>query len=226
MRRCLVVVAKQPIAGEVKTRLAASIGTEQALGLYLCALKDTLELVSGYNVAVKAVLSYAPATLEARSFFQELAVGFLLLSQSVGDFGERLLDTFRQLAQRGMETIVMIGTDSPNLPRAYLDLAFAALDDPAVDAVLGPATDGGYYLIGMRRPHPLLFERIHWSTGVVAAETSARAVEAGLRLVTIPGWYDLDTVDDLHLLLNDVTNPAPRTRAYLQDLDLTTAKRA
>ena len=219
MKRCLVVVAKQPVAGQVKTRIAAALGAGQAAALYHCALEDTLDLLAGYGAARPAI-SYAPPDDEARAFFAALAPGFVLIPQHGDDFGARLLSAFQGLEARGMRRVVLIGTDNPSLPAGYIDQAFAALDDPGVDAVLGPTSDGGYYLIGMRRPHPALFERIRWSTEVVAAETRERAAEAGIRLVDIASWYDLDTVDDLRVLLEDVRrtgdNRAPRTRAFVE----------
>lgn len=219
MQRCLIVVAKQPVAGQVKTRIAATLGGEQASALYRCALEDTLELVGNHS-EVEPVISYAPPNDEARAFFAALAPAFTLIPQHGTTFGERLLSAFEQMGSRAMHQMVLIGTDNPSLPRSYVDQAFAALDDPAVDAVLGPVSDGGYYLIGMRKPHPILFERIQWSTEFVAAETHVRAAEAGLRLVDIAPWYDLDTAADLLKLRDEVTQTgdsrAPRTLAFIE----------
>ena len=219
MKRCLIVTAKQPVAGQVKTRLAATLGEERAAALCRCALEDTLELVEGFRAA-EPVISYAPPTSEVSRFFAELAPGWMLVPQPGASFGERLGRVFERLAHQGMRQMVMIGTDSPSLPSSYIDQAFEALSDAQVDAVLGRTSDGGYYLIGMRQPHPILFERITWSTASVAAETHARAAEANLRLVDIASWYDLDTADDLRMLLDDVAQNddgrAPRTRAFIE----------
>jgi hypothetical protein len=223
IRRSLVVIAKQPLPGQVKTRIATSIGIERAAILYQCALEDTIEMVAGCN-SYEPLLSYAPDTAQARRFFSALAAGFKLIPQRGKDFGERLLNIFRQVAQNDVGSAVLIGTDSPSLPPSYLDQAFTVLDDPKVDVVLGPAMDGGYYLIGMRQPLPILFERIHWSTNLVAAETMSRAVEANLRLECLPTWYDIDTVEDLKLLLNDRScheyGRAQRTRSFLRGIEL------
>lgn len=219
MKRRLIVVAKQPVVGQVKTRLAATIGDERAAALCRSALEDTLELVAGYSAA-EPVISYAPSTREARRFFAELAPGWMLVPQQGASFGERLGHAFNRLAGQDVRQMVMIGTDSPSLPRSYIDRAFDVLSDPGTDGVLGRTSDGGYYLIGMRRPHPILFERITWSTASVAAETHARAAEGNLRLVDIAPWYDLDTAADLRVLLDDITQTndgrASRTRAFIE----------
>ena len=200
------------------------IGAERAAALYVCALNDTLVLIAGYADS-KPVISYAPPDSDARRFFATFAPAFTLIPQHGATFGERLFSAFAQLAERGANNMVLIGTDNPSLPRSHIEAAFAALDEPETDAVLGRTSDGGYYLIGMRRPHPILFERITWGTERVADETRARAAEANLRLVEVAPWYDLDTYDDLRTLLNDVTQAgdgrAPRTRAFIE-VELTT----
>ena len=244
MKRCLIIVAKQPVIGQVKTRIARHIGVEQATALYTCALEDTLELVTRYqasrpiinpvkdsdaNPIVSPVISYAPPHAEAHRFFLELAPTFTLIPQHGADFGARLLSAFTQMAERDAERMVLIGTDNPSLPLSHIEGAFAQLDRPGTDAVLGRVSDGGYYLIGMRKPQPALFERITWSTEVVAAETHARAREANLHMVDVAPWYDLDTIDDLRTLLHDVKRSndrrATRTRAFIESLDLEGASR-
>ena len=118
----------------------------------------------------------------------------------------------------------MIGTDSPSLPCHLVAQAFGALGDS--DVVLGPAADGGYYLIGVTRPHPGLFQGIQWSTSVVLSQTVARCRELGLRLATLPVWYDIDEIDDLHFLRGHAAAltqsgqpcPCPSTRELLPEL--------
>ncbi len=220
VKRCLIIVAKEPVAGQVKTRMAGTLGADRAAALYRCTLQDTIDIVASYP-AVEHVISYAPAST-AEAFFAALAPGFTLIPQHGTGFGERLFSAFTQLAAQGADQLVMIGTDNPSVPHRALEEAFAALDRPEVDAVLGAVSDGGYYLIGMRRPQPILFERITWSTDVVAAQTRERAMEASLTLVDVLPWYDLDTVVDLQILLDDVAasgdGRAPRTYAFVQEL--------
>lgn len=208
MRPRLVVVAKQPEPGKVKTRIAAVLGDENAIELARCALHDTLTFASRV-AGVEVLVSYAPATEAAKRYFERVAPNSALLPQRGATLGERIRDIAAS-AQRD-QPIVMIGSDSPDLPADYIERAFALLSQQA-DVVLGPADDGGYYLIGVNSPHPCLFERIDWSTSVVAQQTRVRARDARLRLVELPQWHDLDTVEDLEKL---VPPGAPLTRAFI-----------
>ncbi len=209
---CLVVFAKRPQRGKVKTRIAATLGEQTAAELCQCALDDTLTLA--LSIAdVARVISYAPATEQARRYFESGAAGFTLMPQRGTTLGERLCDTFAQLL-KGHSPVVAIGSDSPDLPPALITRAFESLRD-CTDVVIGPASDGGYYLIGMRSLHAVLFERIDWSTGAVARQTRARALAAELRMVELPPWHDLDTVADLRALVDP---GAPLTRAFVASL--------
>lgn len=216
-KRGLIVIAKRPVPGEVKTRIGVSLGPEAAAELYRASLLDTLELVSSLP-GVEPAVSYAPATEEARAYFEGIAPGFHLVPQVEPSFGERLFGAFRGMFALGFGEVCLVGTDNPSLPVAHLETAFRLLGEPETDVVLGPVSDGGYYLLGMKAPQPALFERITWSTEVVAEQTRERAREAGLRLAEVPAWYDLDTADDLRHLREEVgsSGRAPRTMAYLE----------
>lgn len=210
---CLVVAAKQPERGKVKTRIASVLGDARAAELYRCALLDTLCLALSISDVTHA-LSYTPPTDDARRYFEDIAPTFLLMPQSGATLGERLGDTLARLLSR-FSPVVMIGSDGPDLPAAFLTRAFDLLRDRN-DVVLGPANDGGYYLIGMRSMQPTLFERIDWSTDAVAQQTRERAGEAALNLVELPQWHDLDTVADLRALVDP---GAPLTRAFVAGLN-------
>jgi rSAM/selenodomain-associated transferase 1 len=200
MRRCLIIVGKEPLAGLAKTRLSAGIGAERAVRLYRCFLDDTAALASQL-IHTQIAFSFWPES--SAVFFSQLCPGALLLPQQGGDFGRRLLSAFEQASGLGYDAIVLIGSDNPGLPASYVTRAFDAL--LTHDVVLGPAADGGYYLIGMRRPHAALFQAgIAWSTASVAAQTCAAARDAGLRLALAPPWYDIDTADDLGRLYGDL----------------------
>lgn len=219
MRRCLIIVGKAPVAGLVKTRLAADIGAEATLALYRCFLQDTAAIahqVAGCRLA----FSFWPVA--AAATFHALRPDALLFPQHGADFGSRLLSAFEQAAAQGYDATVLIGSDNPGLPANYVEQAFAALE--CAPSVLGPAEDGGYYLIGMRAPQPALFHGgIAWSTDVVAEQTRAAAARAGLAMASVPQWYDIDTLNDLrrlHANLRSGTSGAhaPATRACLDDL--------
>ena len=206
-------MCKQPQLGKVKTRIAATLGDDVAVELYRCALADTLSLASSID-DVTHVLSYVPPTQDGQRYFERAAPSFGLIPQPGVTLGERISGTLALLLET-YSPVVLIGSDSPDLPVEIIKSAFEALDGPA-DVVLGPATDGGYYLIGLRSMHPTLFEGIAWSTAVVAQQTRERAADAGLQLVGLPFWHDLDTVADLNAL---VAPGAPLTRAFVATLN-------
>uniref|UniRef100_UPI0026367E0D TIGR04282 family arsenosugar biosynthesis glycosyltransferase n=1 Tax=Geobacter sp. TaxID=46610 RepID=UPI0026367E0D len=133
--------------------------------------------------------------------------------------GERMAGAFRRAFDRGCRRVAIIGTDSPDLPLAFIGWAYELLADPAVDAVFGPSEDGGYYLLALKRFHPALFAGIPWSTDKVLELSLARAAEAGLATALLPPWYDVDTADDLRrpgLMVPEST--APLTREFLLGL--------
>ncbi len=213
MTPCLVVVAKQPELGKVKTRIAAVLGDDRTVEMYRCALFDTLALVLSIT-DVAHVVTYAPATNVARDYFKQVAPEFELIPQQGATLGERLSGVFTHLLQR-YSPVVSIGSDSPDLPATFLTQAVEILRGKA-DVVLGPAVDGGYYLLGMQTMQPTLFESIQWSTEVVAEQTRQRAADAQLKLAELPLWHDLDTVDDLQAL---VAPGAPRLRAFIAEMN-------
>jgi rSAM/selenodomain-associated transferase 1 len=199
-----MIMVKEPVVGQVKTRLAVGIGSQSALALYQAFIADTLALaqsVPGVDVA----LVYWPE--QARSYFEAVCPAGLLLPQRGSDLGERLLNAFEQAHAAGYERCVIMSSDSPNLPLAHLTLAFEQLDTSSV--VLGPCEDGGYYLIGLRQPQPALFQGIAWSTEVVYEQTVARAAATGLEVATLPCWYDIDTIGDLERLQIDLRKHLP-----------------
>jgi rSAM/selenodomain-associated transferase 1 len=154
-----------------------------------------------------------------------LPEGFSLLSQSNGSLGDRLFNATCALLKAGYAAVCLINSDSPTLPPERLQNAIAALERPGDRIVLGPADDGGYYLIGLKRGHQRLFEDIDWSTERVLRQTLQRAGEAGLEVQMLPAWYDLDDAGTLaracqELLSSDQNGgySAPRTRDCLARL--------
>jgi uncharacterized protein len=196
-RTVVVVFAKAPRPGGVKTRLCPPLSATAAAQLYRCFVLDILDRVRAVNGITPAV-AYAPR--RGRRFFAAVRPRMLLIPQAGADLGARMAGVFERLFARGFEAVVLIGADSPTLPPAYLRRAIRAVRRSDVDGVIGPSEDGGYYLIGLRRPCPELFDGIAWSTGRVLAQTLARARRAGRRLRALPTWYDVDTVEDLRRL--------------------------
>jgi uncharacterized protein len=196
----LMVVAKRPMPGKTKTRLSPPLAPELASALYECFLLDTLDQMRQVSDA-QHVIAY----LDECDYFQRLAPDFELIPQEGHDLGERLDNALTIYLSRGYERAVIMDSDSPTLPASYLSQAFQVLASEA-DVVLGPCDDGGYYLIGLKKPTPRLLREVHMSTSTVAAETIALAKEEGLSLVTLPTWYDIDDLASLARLINEMEN--------------------
>lgn len=199
-RKCaLAMMIKAPRAGESKTRLVPPLTHEEAAHLSVAFLRDTAaniagacaEQAEGGGREVDPVAAYTPCGAES-AFDDLLPREFALLPQRGDSFGERLFYAADDLLRLGYDSCCLIDSDSPTLPRALLTAAIAELSRPGERIVLGPANDGGYYLIGLRRAHRRLFEEIAWSTSEVAAQTIARAREINLDVALLPAWYDVD----------------------------------
>ena len=197
----LAVMAKAPRPGKVKTRLQPPLSAEVAAALNVCFLRDTAENIASVtsNGKAQGLISYTPVGDEA-AFDGLLPEGFALIAQRGNEFGERLLCAAEDILSCGFGAVCLIDSDSPTLPSDALRTAVAELMRPGERTVIGASDDGGYYLIGMKRAEPGLFERIAWSTERVYAETIERAREAGLQLVELPKWYDVDDAGTLVML--------------------------
>jgi uncharacterized protein len=218
-RPVLGLFAKLPRQGAVKTRLGAGQTPDWGARVARAFLLDALVRLS--TVAVRRVLAFAPANAEQE--FAALAQSrFALAPQSEGDLGRRMAGFFTAQLEAGAEAVVLVGADSPTLPIAYVEQAFAELR--CADVVLGPALDGGYYLIGCGRRLPPIFDGVAWSTNRVLADTIARLPDPSWRLALLAPWYDVDTPDDWELLRGHVAamrragvDPAvPHTEALLR----------
>jgi hypothetical protein len=213
MKEALVVMAKAPLAGQVKTRLVGGavdglplpLNAEDAADLYAAFLSDTfatLEELADERESLRLVLAYTPVGAE-EAFEKVEREGSLMLAQRGDELGARLTNCFSDLFEMGYERVVIIGGDSPTLPFEILEYAFDALDDDAT-ITIGPTEDGGYYLIGARRLHASLFEGIEWSSSQVFAQTRTQAEQAKLTLIELPEWYDVDEPKDLARLQTEM----------------------
>ncbi|MFN8471528.1 MAG: TIGR04282 family arsenosugar biosynthesis glycosyltransferase [Anaerolineae bacterium] len=216
MHRALIVVAKRPVNGQTKTRLTPPFTPEQATELYECLLRDTLDLMTQVD-GIQPILAHTPA--DAEHYFRTICPpAFKLSPQSGPDLGARLHNILTRTLAEGYRQAVVMDSDSPTLPPAYLRQAFDELDIPDTDVVLGPCDDGGYYLIGLKEPCAGLFD-IAMSTPTVLQQTLAAAEAAGRRVALLPTWYDVDTVQEVERLRAELATDrgafAPRTRALL-----------
>lgn len=195
MSKGLIVFAREPLPGRVKTRLAAAIGEQAAAERYETMLRDVLNTVR--QLAGVKTFVYWACEDEA---LPRLAEQYQCRSrrQGTGNLGERMQAAFEEMFAYGCECCCIIGSDAPDLPLSYIQQAYELLVTEQADAVFGPSRDGGYYLLGLRRVCAGLFVDIAWSSAVVLEQSVAAAHSAGLTTAQLPEWQDIDTVDDLN----------------------------
>lgn len=214
MSKALIIFAKRPSPGRVKTRLVPHLTAEEAAELYRRMLLDILAK-TGQITDVDKFLFYEQWA-GAAEYFAETASGGFICPQVGKGMGERLETAFDHVFRRGYGEVAVIGTDSPDLPVSFVERAFDLLRFPDVDAVFGPAVDGGYYLVAMARLHRELFRDIPWSTGKVLQRSLSKAAGAGVATALLPLWHDVDTAADLlRPELVDPDNGAPLTREFI-----------
>lgn len=222
MKEALILVAKAPIEGQVKTRLIGELTVEGAKQLYVAFLSDTFAMMEAVNDErddLRLVLCYTPEG-EEEAFDEVEREGCLMIAQRGGDLGERLTNCFADVFEMGFDSVIAIGGDSPTLPEEMVLEAFDCLETED-DVVVVPAEDDGYCLIGMRKPHPEVFHNIPWSTPGVMAATEAQTKAAKLSLIVGPAWYDVDTPEELERLkqeLKETKGTAKFTRKVLKEL--------
>jgi len=227
------VMAKAPQPGRAKTRLCPPLQPEQAALLSAAFLRDITEniaLAAGV-VPIDGCIAYAPMGSEhwfdghlAEGTGFVLADGSPVMSDNVQGFGRCLLHAIQAMLGSGYGAACVVNSDSPTLPTEFLVRAARTLFEPGERVVLGPADDGGYYLLGMKQAYAHLFADIAWSTGEVAEATRDRAKSLGLDVVMLPVWYDVDDAASLSRLnvelvgAIDGTCPyaAPATRACME----------
>ncbi len=212
----LLIFARYPRLGRVKTRLNPVLSTRESLLLHTAFLLDTVERTAGLDVTRKLFLADCDQD-EAAGLLSRASAGALEIHiQQGSDLGERMWNAYRSV-EGGR--VVFVGTDSPTLPLGYLRDAFQALRQKPV--AVGPATDGGYYLLGLGEPRRELFVGIDWGTGAVLRQTLERL--SGEECFLLPVWRDIDTPEDLAGLALDLRQPIEgypaRTRRALLELD-------
>ena len=242
----LAVMTKAPRAGRVKTRLVPPLTPEQAAELNKCFLRDTTAAIlsacsrrpagdagnrhetgASHSEAATAqccgVAVYTPVGAES-AYTDLLPSGFCLLPQRGDKFGDRLYFAVEDLFKCGFASVCLIDSDSPTVPAGNFAEAVELLSTHEDRVVLGPSDDGGYYLIGVKKPHRRLFEQIDWSTERVFNQTIQRAMELQLEVKLLPSGYDVDHDASLHRLCSELLGKqadesvAPNTRTFVSGL--------
>jgi hypothetical protein len=211
-RRSILCFVKAPVKGAVKSRLARAVGEDAALALYRCFVSDTLATLG--KAASRLVICYHPAD-RRHDVESWLGASRSYMPQEGRDLGERMRNAFARAFSYGHEKAILIGSDIPDLPLAVIEEAFAALT--VHDATIGPAADGGYYLIGFRSDTFLTdaFSGITWSTRAVFKETIEILRLRGRRVHVLRAWRDVDTIHDLKDLLEKNRNGTFRDSATM-----------
>ena len=200
----LVIFAKAPIPGQVNTRLCPPLMPDEAATLHGSFVLDTLERTKLASTKLKLpfdrYLACAPSSTHVFFKVMEERQGVKVINQVGDDLGARMHQAFEAIFARGYRQVLIIGTDVPTLPLDHIKHALTKLEQS--DVVLGPAQDGGYYLIGLKRPVPDLFIDIPWSTDQVLRLTQDKAATAGLKTALLEPWRDVDTLADLQAIID------------------------
>jgi len=223
----IIVFAKAPVAGQVKTRLCPPLTPDEAASLHGSLVLDLLERCQSLKECDR-ILAGAPTP--EHPFFGAMKTRFKIpVWDQVGhDLGARMAHTFQSSLGSPYHSVVIVGTDIPGITVQLISTAFKSLQDH--DVVVGPTVDGGYYLIGLRSPVPELFENIPWSTDSVFALTQEKITALGLSLKILPMLRDLDTVEDLQVFIQESKDRknqvfSSRTKNVLQELEKRVATR-
>ena len=237
----LAVMTKAPQAGRVKTRLVPPLTPEEAAELNKCFLRDTATAISvccsgglrppnaapgDHRMPLQCcgVAVYTPAGAES-AYTDILPADFSLLPQRGDKFGQRLYFAVGDLFNCGFASVSLIDSDSPTVPAENFAKAIDLLSASEDRVVLGPSDDGGYYLIGVKKPHRHLFEQIDWSTDRVLNQTMQRAADIGIEVKLLPVGYDVDDSAGLRRLCDELlggttgAGVAPNTRKFLMSID-------
>ncbi len=219
-KQALIVFAKPPVPGKVKTRLSERLSPEGAATLYKAFLYDALSQYTSLGVAVRLYVAGPEASVAP---FVEQNEKVTVHTQSGQSLGKRMARAFVDTFASGFERCVIIGTDHPTLPSSFIQKGFDCLDVRR-SLVLGPSSDGGYYCLGMNDYFPEVFHEMSYSHGEVFNQTLSRAERAGAAISVLPPWYDVDESADLDQLLHDLeempATVAPETRQALHTLGL------
>lgn len=220
MKRIIIIMAKVPRAGNVKTRLQPYLSDEQCRTLAEAFLADAIDKTR--SICDELMIAFAPAD-EENYFAKFAARNLILVAQTGADLGEKMANAFASAFKSNLNAgVLMIGTDSPTFPAKFIEDAFNRLESGA-EVVMGKSADGGFYLIGLRENHPGLFEQIKWSSPKVFGQMTGNINSLNLELKTLPEWFDVDTPEELRRLREEILSDgqmqkdAPQTFHWLAE---------
>ena len=190
----VILFARDPVLGQVKTRLSSSFDDGTILGLYICFIEDSLEKIRRVDNA-DCFVGVLPEN-HSGFFNGTVCSGMKVFAQQGNDLGEKMHSAFSDRFKEGYDKVLIIGSDSPSLPGSYIGKAFAS----EKDLILGPSADGGYYLIAMTGKVFEVFAGVPWGTEKVLEETLKKVKDANISLELLPVWYDVDLPEDLKFL--------------------------
>lgn len=211
MKCTIIIMAKVPLAGTVKTRLMPILSAKKCAEIAECFLQDTINKAN--SLEYQTIIAYSPP--ENRNYFDKFQ-NLNLMVQTGKNLGEKMFNAFQFVKNSGVDSIVMIGTDSPTFPNTFLHQGFEILEQK--DAVLGKTEDGGYYLIGLKKIDKRIFENVEWSSENTFEQTKKNLEKLGFSCGETPIWYDVDEPNDLEKLLQDeyLQQFAPMTFEWLK----------
>lgn len=209
-------MTKVPVSGNVKTRLEPFLSAAQCAELSKCFLLDAVSKTESLQIPL--AVAYSP--VENRAVLLDiLPTKQTLVEQTGANLGEQMFNAFHFAFESDLDSVVMIGTDSPTFPAGFIGQAFVFLEEN--DAVLGKTADGGFYLIGLRILKKQIFENVAWSSPETFEQTTRNIKNLNLKLALLPDWYDVDTPDDLKTLAKDLSENAavaPNTFEFMRKL--------
>jgi hypothetical protein len=209
---CLLLFIKSPVKGQVKTRLAVQEDRDFEVELYKCFVEDTISLVQNLNIHLK--LCFYPPHMRVH-LSGWLGNQYCYTPQTGDDIGERTKNAFNNAFEEDFSKVVAIGSDIPDLPVHYLMESFEVLMTQEI--VIGPADDGGYYLIGFTKEGytPEVFDNISWSTDRVLEQSISILNRHGRKVHQLPLWHDVDTIEDLKSLVSRTRNtPFEKSKTF------------
>lgn len=234
MKRAIIVFAKKPEAGKVKTRLVPPLSYEEAKELYQCFMKDALmqyvQLAKELNIHIFLAVTpegssgYFEGLIAEISKEKKMNADITIINQRGQDLGTRLFNAFTSVFFQGYDQVAITGTDHPTLPNGHIRQCFTALGQKKYDAVIGPAEDGGYYLIGLKKVQVDYFKDIPWSTDKVLNHTLQALTQKGNTVCLLPQWYDVDDKNSLSRMIEEIEKNKIDNMPFYSKLYLHTLK--